>query len=184
MKPQVLALAALLIGAGVGQAQANLVSNGDFETGNFSDWIQSGNGGFTGVSGGGAAHSGSFGASFGPIGSLGFIEQNLATVAGETYELTYWLRHDGGTANNFQVEWDGGLVSSFTNTGGFGYTQFSFDLVALDASTTLKFGFRQDPAFWSLDDVSVVASVPEPGTLALFGAALFGLAATRRRGAR
>jgi hypothetical protein len=32
-----------------------------------------------------------------------------------------------------------------------------------------------------IDDVKVTAAVPEPGTLALFGLGLFGLAAARRR---
>src|SRR5947208_1219010 len=60
----------------------NLVTNCGFETGSLSGWSLTGNTGFTGVAGGGTPHTGSFGVFEGPVGSDGFLNQTLPTVAG------------------------------------------------------------------------------------------------------
>jgi hypothetical protein len=86
-----------------GAAWAGLVTNGGFETGDFSGWTQSGNTAFTGV--GSGAHSGSWGARFGPIGSYGYISQTLATTPGWMYDLSFWEANDYGFAA--QGWWDG-----------------------------------------------------------------------------
>jgi hypothetical protein len=171
-------------------ASANLVVNPGFETGNFTGWTQSGNTGFAGVSAP-AAHTGSFGAFFGPIGSLGFLSQNLVTDPGASYDLTFWLLNQGGTPNQFQASWNGSVIagSVMNNAAAFGYTQFTFPgLLATGSSTALQFGFRQDPAFWFFDDVSVTpstpASVPEPFSTLWLGltlAGMLGVSRLRRR---
>ena len=68
-------------------AFANFVANPGFETGDFTDWTQFGNTGFTGVQGdfaGVPPHSGNFQAFFGSVDSTGGIFQDLTTVAGQT----------------------------------------------------------------------------------------------------
>ena len=71
---------------------------------------------------------------------------------------------------------------ALTNMPASGYVEYSFDLIASSANTSLSFSFRDDPGFLYLDSVTVAAAaVPEPGTLALAGLAIVGLAATRRR---
>ena len=134
----------------------NLVVNCGFETGNFPPWIQSGDPAFTSIIPG-AAHSGMFGLSAGPVGDLGFIEQPLATTPGATYQLCYWLANLGTPSNEFQVIWDGSIIRDLVDQQPFPYTQTCHDVVASGASTTVKFGFRQDPSFLNFDDVSVAA---------------------------
>jgi hypothetical protein len=162
----------------------NLVSNPGFETFDFTGWTQGGNTINDGVSAFPLyVHSGTYGAFFGAVGTRSSIAQSLATTAGEFYTLSFWLRSDGGTTNTFGAFWDGIEVTWLANAGAFGYTQYSFNLQAIDASTVLEFSFRQDPAFWGLDDVSVTAesTVPEPATMTLLATGLAGLAASRKR---
>ena len=178
---------AMLLGVAA-SAQANLVTNGGFETGDFTGWTLAGNTGFTGIDG--DAHSGNFAAFLGAVGSNTLLSQTLATTTGASYTLTFFLANDGGSPNNFSVSFDGqNLVGGgspglpIVNGPGFPYTEYSFNVTALDNAAVLQFQDRQDPAFWHLDDVSVTPNqaVPEPATLTIFGSALAGLAFIRRR---
>lgn len=145
---------------------AELVTNGDFETGSLSGWTQVGSTTFNGVATGYGV-GGSNGAFFGPVGSTGGISQALATIAGQTYTLSFALLSDGGTPNSFSVLFGGSNPLSLTNAPAFGYTTYSYNLLATSASTNLQFDFRDDPGFWGLDNVSVTAAVPEPATWAM-----------------
>src|SRR5215831_2996643 len=134
----------------------NLVANCGFETGDFTSWIRSGDPGFTSIDAG-SAHSGMFGLDTGPVGNLGFIEQPLATTPGGTYQLCYWLANQGGPSNEFQVIWDGSIIRDLVDAQPFPYAQTCHDVMASGDTTTVKFGFRQDPSFLWFDDVSVAA---------------------------
>src|SRR5437588_6466275 len=84
-------------------SMANLVTNPGFEMGNFSGWIQSGNTEANAVGTGVYAHTGTFGAQLGPVGSDWFLVQILPTTIGTTYDISFWLRNDGGTPNDFSA---------------------------------------------------------------------------------
>jgi hypothetical protein len=152
--------------ASAGVARADIVTNGGFETGDFSGWTQSGNTDFTGVTTG-IAHSGDFAADLGPDGSLGYLSQTLATTAGTTYQLTFFLASDGQVPNEFQVTL-GGTVWDQADVPSFGYVSESLTVTATASTTLLQFGFQNDNGSFALDDVSV-NSVPEPGSLMLLG---------------
>ena len=182
-----IAAAAMVLGS-AGIAQADLITNGGFETGNFTGWTVVA--GSTNVEGPGYdgfnPHSGNFFAALGNVGGLGTVSQIVADTAGQTLVLNYFLAPDGGTPSYFQVDWNGALVtgSALTNSPRSGYVQYTFD-VASTGSDTLTFVERNDPSYWALDDVSlnplVTTRVPEPFTLSLFGAGLAGAVAMRRR---
>lgn len=162
---------------------AGLVVNGDFESGSLSGWTQSGNTDFSGVDPF-AAHNGAFGAYFGPE-AAGSISQTLATVAGTSYKVDFWLElDDSAQPNLFSWTWSGAAQTpSFTNASEFGYTEFLATVVATGASTALSFSFTNPQSFWLLDDVSVTAvtaAVPEPESIALMAAGLLVLLGRRR----
>ncbi len=160
----------------------NLVTNGGFETGDFSGWTASVDPVFSGVDPV-AAHSGSFGAFLGDFGTPGSLAQSLATVAGTSYDIHLWLRSDGLSPNAFQVFWGGVSVYSATDLGPFPYVEIVIDPQATSGSTLLELRARDDNGFLELDDVSVRA-VPEPLGLALFVPGLAGVIALRRKNRR
>lgn len=172
-------LLTILLLLAITNAHANLITNGSFETGDFTGWTQGGNTNFTGVTNYfGYASSGSFGTFFGPVGSDGFISQTISTVAGHLYELSFWLRNEGGRTNDFSALVDGNILYSLVNIGPTVYVETILGFTATSASTDIQFNFRNDPAFWRFDNVSVV---PEPDSIALLGLGLASMGFVRRR---
>lgn len=132
---------------------SNLVANCGFETGAFPPWVQSGDLSFTSVTPV-AAHSGNFGAAFGPP-TLGFIAQMLPTVPGQTYTISFWLRNVG-QPSEFQLYWDGILISDWISVGTFVFVQLSFPgQMASLSMTEIRFGFSNVPDFFFIDDIVV-----------------------------
>jgi hypothetical protein len=138
-------------------AASSVVQNGDFETGTFSSWTQSGNTGFTSVTSGNSSytHSGTYGASVGPSGSLGFLSQTLTTVPGQIYRLSFWLNSPGGSPSEFNATWNGSTLIDLVNPPATGWSNYVFTVTATSSSTVLQFGLRNDPDFFGLDDISV-----------------------------
>jgi hypothetical protein len=103
---------------------ANLVVNGGFETGDFTGWTQSGNTDWT-FENEGSHVEGAHGAMLGPLGSDGYLTQMIfgnslsfqfrndplyweldaidLEWTGSTYTLTFWLRNQAGSINDFTV---------------------------------------------------------------------------------
>jgi hypothetical protein len=167
-------------------AQANLVTNGGFETGDFTGWTTSIDPAYDGVDSQ-APQAGTYAAFFGNPNGTSTISQTLTTVAGTTYTVSFWLMAEADVTgnsipNSFSFTWGGAAgAPPIVDSAPFGYTEFQYQLVASSASTTLAFSFSDSPAFWDFDSVDVTANVPEPASLALVFGALGSLLWVMRR---
>jgi hypothetical protein len=115
-----------------------------------------------------------------------FISQAIPTVPGQAYDASFWIaNYNGGqpAENEGQIFWDGNLVAQGRDVGDMPWKFVEGTFIATGDMTTIEFGFYNVPGWWNLDDVSVQA-VPEPGTMALCGAALglLAMCGRRRRG--
>jgi hypothetical protein len=176
-----LALAATAVFAA--PVQANLVTNGGFETGDFSGWAQTGDASFNGVQCAGSlpsVYAGNCSAYFGSLDQSG-IEQTIDVGSvGLTWNLSFAFLPDGGMPSSFTVTFGGKTLLSITDPVASDYMVYQFSGYTTAENMTLSFDFFDPVGFLSLDAVSVTA-VPEPATTALMGAALAGLLVMRRR---
>ena len=140
-----------------------MVENGGFETGDFSEWTETGNFSSCFISTGtNYTHSGKYGAQMGPGGSLGYISQMITTSPGQPYLLSLWLDSpDGKGPNEFLVSWNGTNLFDQLNLKKLGWTNLQFLVTGTATNSALKFGFEDDASFFGLDDISVVP-VPMP----------------------
>jgi hypothetical protein len=180
-----LAACLALLSVGNAFAQANLIQNGSFETGDFSSWVQSGNTQFTSVMnqayGGVAAEDGNDYALLGPVGTDGVLSQSFADHAGQSLQVSFWLASDGNIPNDFTASFDGAALVSLSNTGPFGWTEYDANVTGT-GEDILSFAFRDDPGYLSLDNIVVApgSPIPEPASLALLPLGLLALIRLRR----
>ena len=149
------------------RAHANLVVNPGFETGNFTGWTTIGSTADMSVSTSNP-RSGQFAADLGPQNTDSGLEQLITTIPGHSYVVSFWLKLDtASTPNDFSASFAGVNIMSLVNSPGFGYTQFSANIMATGTSSLLLFSMRDDPAYWHLDDVSVMEPPPAPQAINL-----------------
>jgi hypothetical protein len=158
-------------------AKANLITNGGFETGDFTGWPVHTGLFVVGTQFGISPHSGSYQALL-PTG-FGELQQSFATTLGQSYTVDFWAAtaSHGATLNVFV----GSTVFSRIFAEPMGYTEFTFTFNATSASSTILFNVT---GLFFLDDISLepTGAVPDGGTTAsLLGCALLGLAAFRRK---
>lgn len=166
---------------GVSSTRGELVINGGFETN--AAWLFTPGGfisnfGYTGV----VAHTGTRSFMFAnPFFNDDTIRQTLATTAGTSYTLSFWLYNGQQGNDHLRVSWEGGLVVDMlpVNIPLNTWTQFSYTVTATLNGSELRFAGYDAPDRIRIDDVSVVV-VPTPGAMT-FGALVLGGLATRRR---
>jgi len=184
--------ASILFLGGWRSAEAGLIANGDFETGNLSGWTKNGNifafHSFDGF----LPNGGSVFAALGDAFSLGTLSQTINDTAGEHYDLSLHLGSDGETPNEFKIAWNGKTLYDQTNlpdtrSNVSQYNLLSFPVVGT-GSDTLTLSERNDRGSLALDDVSLDAvpdsAAPEPSTLVIASVALGAFAARRMRRVR
>ena len=161
-------------------AQAQLLANSGFEAG-LASWNTSAfllEGYDYGV--GDTAHSGALAFYGGGVQSPGFLFQSFATLTGQDYRVSFWVRSDGYTPNELTVRLNGVTLYTATDDLLHGFQQVQVGFRATGSSTELRFGIRNDSGFLWLDDIGV-SPVPEPASAALFAIGVAAFAALRRR---
>jgi hypothetical protein len=180
---------------------ANIVADPGFESGTPSSYtgdmgdgwiVMAGTGAICNNSGAGCgnvgeAHTGVQMAFLDWSDSFNTITQDLTTVIGQTYTISYWVADE--QTNFLQVMFGGSTLFNGTAPGtgatSSDYVQYTFTSTATSTSTVLAFSGQRSTGRGGtlLDDVSVTpgAAVPEPATWLLTSVALIGLPALRRR---
>jgi hypothetical protein len=176
------------MGVSVTAKGSALFTNGGFESGDGAGWTTTWNPAYTGPT-----NSGSFSAATGCLGSAcistptAFLYQDLATVIGQTYDLTFWYANNspGDEAiNELQVLAGGVIVADLINQPqDVVFRQVVTTFTASSGTTRIQFNGRNDPGVVIVDDVfaDVSGAVPEPSTWMLSGVGIVALAFLKRR---
>jgi len=154
----------LLLLATTGPTSANLIVNGDFETGTFAGWTTTPApvGSFFGVGPVPPPHDtlGAFFAATGP--DFDSISQTFVTTPGAFYDLSFFyevVEPGSPPDNGMRVLFNGVLVFENLNAiSGFGTFSFTH-LQATGSTTTVEFQGRNVRNADFIDDVSVTDSV-------------------------
>jgi hypothetical protein len=161
------------------QAQS-FVLNGDFSsfsssggrhpTYSFPGW--SSQGPYMGVNVGGGYLSGNsvyLGAGLGDNGTVGDrFTQSIATVAGSSYALSFYITGAGGVSNDSDVylDWNGSRALNLPDTSFSGWTLENVDVTASSSETSFDIG-TYSPNSYDISNVSILA-IPEPSQYAFF----------------
>jgi len=136
-------------------APTNLITNGSFETGDFTGWQLTGvnpNQTFIVT----AAEQGNFAAGLGTGGGEGNLTQTLHTVVGQQYSLDFWLANVAGSgSDNFSAIVGGQTLFQEAHVGAQPYTEHQVTFTATNTSTVLEFAYHNGRSEWHLDNIVV-----------------------------
>jgi Protein of unknown function (DUF642) len=106
-------------------------------------------------------NTGNQGLSLSAFSGISYISQTIPTVAGQYYQLTYYLastEEAPDLKNKFKVFVGGKKVDVKKDIPFQAYTQYTLNFKAKGTSTEIKFGSKAKYSFLYLDDVSVKAT--------------------------
>ena len=165
---------------GATPVQANLIANGDFETGSLAPWVSAGMPGVTITT---DAHTGVSAAKLNPSNTI--LDQTVAIIGGSTYLLDFWAKADGAGLLTISLDGTAGFPPLFSpGTLGATYAHYFYTIKPLMAgSLTFSWG-TTGSAF--IDDVNLVnlTPVPEPTTMIAGALLLLPIALSTLRGLR
>ena len=138
----------------------NLVMNGGFEPGDFRGWTLAAAPTQTFVTNRtGYVHGGKRSALLGQQTTVGNLSQTVPTQAGQTYQISLWLANPhnniGATPNEFSVQWEGTTIFDQVDIPFTNWMNLQFNVTATGNGSQLQLGFRDDPYYLALDDVTV-----------------------------
>lgn len=93
--------------------------------------------------------------------TYGYLSQNLATVPGQTYLVSFALNGiDASSPNEFLMSWNGDTLFDATNFSSSTWTNIQQTIMATSTNTVLQFGFLANNGLFALDNVTVEAITP------------------------
>jgi hypothetical protein len=176
-------------------AGQSLIQNGSFDNFALFNWAQSGgvysvgsrhhstaypvynwefedsNGFYSGV----LPYSGTYCEVNSCFNTVGYLSQNIPTVPGQKYLLSFWFTCLGNQATQqFLVNWNTNSATTNTvlnllNPSPVPWTSTNLVLTATGTNTVLQFGGRNDFSWFGLQDVSVLP-IPTPNIRTIAGA--------------
>jgi hypothetical protein len=167
-------------------ASTNLLTNGSFETGDFTGWTIFGDFSYSGTSGtfaGVAPEDGNYQVYLGSVNTTGGIYQTFTDTPGVEYTATGWYTGIGGPPSSLEISLDGTDIINLNPAPSNGvYTEFTYRFIGTGSDTVTVTSY-QVPSYNLVDNFSVTAAIPEASTwgMLMLGFAGLGLVGYRAR---